>query len=87
MMVDRSGYIQVPFAGAIKVAGRTPREVEQEITSRLAGKAHLPQVAVRISRNASSRVTLVGDIANNTQVPLTPRGERLLDVLAEAGGV
>jgi polysaccharide export outer membrane protein len=86
-MVDRSGYIQVPFAGAIKVAGRTPREVEQEITSRLAGKAHLPQVAVRISRNASSRVTLVGDIANNTQVPLTPRGERLLDVLAEAGGV
>jgi polysaccharide export outer membrane protein len=87
MMVDTSGYIQVPFAGAIKAAGRTPREVEREITSRLAGKAHQPQVAVRISRNVSSNVTLVGDVTNNTQVPLTPKGERLLDVLAAAGGV
>jgi polysaccharide export outer membrane protein len=87
MMVDAAGYVQVPFAGSIKVAGRTPREVEREITSRLAGKAHQPQVAVRISHNASSNVTLVGDVATNTQVPLTPRGERLLDVLAEAGGV
>jgi polysaccharide export outer membrane protein len=87
MMVDTDGYIQVPFVGAVKVAGRTPRQIEREVTNRLSGMAHEPQVAVRITRNANSRVTLVGEIANNTQIPLTPKGERLLDVLAEAGGV
>jgi polysaccharide export outer membrane protein len=87
MMVDDEGMIQIPFAGAVRAAGQSPRQVEREITRRLAGKAHDPQVAVRISRNASSNVTLVGEVVNNSQVPLTPKGERLLDVLASAGGV
>ena len=87
MMVDADGMIRIPFAGSVRAAGRTPQQVEREIISRLSGKAHQPQVAVRIARNASSAVTLVGDIANNSQVPLTPKGERLLDAIASAGGV
>lgn len=87
MMVDEDGRIRVPFAGSIQAAGRTPREIEREITARLTGKAHDPQVSVQISSNASANVTVVGDVATNTRVPLTPKGERLLDVLASAGGV
>jgi len=87
MMVGDDGRITVPFAGAVPAAGRTPREVEEEIVSRLRGKAHDPQVAVRITTNASADVTVVGDVATNGRIPLTPKGERLLDVLAMAGGV
>jgi len=87
MMVDDHGQIKVPFAGTITAAGRSPREVEREITARLAGKAHDPQVSVQISNNASANVTVVGEVATNARVPLTPRGERLLDVLASVGGV
>ncbi len=87
MMVDDNGQIRVPFAGSIQAAGRTPRQVEREITARLAGKAHDPQVTVQISRNQSANVTVVGEVVNNTRVPLTPRGERLLDIIAAAGGV
>ena len=70
MMVDADGMIRIPFAGSVRAAGRTPQQVEREIISRLSGKAHQPQVAVRIARNASSAVTLVGDIANNTSSSL-----------------
>jgi polysaccharide export outer membrane protein len=87
MMVDDRGFITVPFAGRIRAAGLSPRQVEAEIVSRLSGKAHDPQAIVQISRNSSSNVTLVGDIATNTRIALTPKGERLLDVLAAAGGV
>lgn len=87
MMVDDDGFISVPFAGRIRAAGESPRQVEAEIVSRLSGKAHEPQAIVQISHNATSNVTLVGDVSNNTRVALTPRGERLLDVLAAAGGV
>jgi polysaccharide export outer membrane protein len=87
MMVDSDGTIRVPFAGAIPAAGRTPREIERDIVARLSGKAHDPQVAVRLITNANATVTVVGDVSTNTRIPLTPRGERLLDVIASAGGV
>lgn len=85
-MVDQNGRILIPFVGAINVAGRSTRDVEREIVRSLAGKAHAPQAMVRVVRNATSNVTVIGDVANSVRVPLTPKGERLLDVLAAAGG-
>jgi polysaccharide biosynthesis/export protein len=87
MMVDGDGLIRIPFAGAVQAADRTPHEIEQEIVRKLTGKAHDPQVAVRLVTNANATVTVVGDVASNIRVGLTPHGERLLDVLASAGGV
>lgn len=84
--VGPSGSITVPFAGQVPAAGRTLRQIEQDIVARLSGKAHLPQAIVRIARNATLNVTVLGDVKAPQRVPLTPRGERLLDVIAQAGG-
>ncbi|MCW2387645.1 polysaccharide export outer membrane protein [Sphingobium sp. B11D3B] len=86
-MVDSAGRVVIPFVGSIVAAGRAPQDIGREIVSRLAGKAHQPQVIVRVVKNASMNVTVVGDVATNARVPLTAKGERLLDVLASAGGV
>jgi len=86
-MVDSDGRISVPFVGSIQAAGRTPQQIAQEINKRLDGKAHGPQTIVRLVRNATTNVTVVGDVANSSRVPLTAKGERLLDVLASVGGV
>lgn len=85
-IVNREGMINVPFAGAIRAAGRTNVEIEDEITNRLKGKANQPQVLVRQLRNVSSNVTVVGDVGAAVRLPLGPRNERLLDALAAAGG-
>ena len=85
-VVDADGLITVPFAGSIQAAGRTPAEIERDIVTRLRGKAHQPQATVRLVRNQATNVNVVGDVANSGRVPLTPKGERLLDVLASAGG-
>lgn len=87
MMVDDTGNIRVPFAGSIRAAGRTPPQVAQQIVSRLAGKAHAPEVIVRLVTNSSATVSMLGEVTTNGRVGLTPRGERLLDVIASAGGV
>jgi polysaccharide export outer membrane protein len=84
--VGPSGTITIPFAGQVPAAGRTLRQIEQEIVARLTGRAHLPQAIVRIARNATLNVTVLGDVKSPQRVPLTPRGERLLDVIAQAGG-
>jgi len=86
-VVDHDGTISVPFAGKIPVAGRTMAAVEGEIAKRLSGKAHLPEVMLRRTRNRSATVTVVGEVAASINMPLTASGERLLDALAAAGGV
>jgi polysaccharide export outer membrane protein len=86
-MVDIDGFIMVPFAGRIKAAGLSPQAVASTIEARLKGKANQPEVLVRVLRNASSTVTVVGDVTNSLRMPLTAGGERLLDALAAAGGV
>lgn len=86
-MVADDGMISVPFAGRIEAKGHTPVEVELEIAKRLKGKANQPQILVRVTRNVSSTVTVVGEVASSVRMPLTPQGERLLDAIAAAGGV
>jgi len=84
--VDKDGSISVPFAGTLHVANMTTSQIENIIHARLKGKANDPQVLVRLTNNVSSTVTVVGEVQNSKLVPLTPKCERLLDVLAAAGG-
>ncbi|MFA5171068.1 MAG: polysaccharide biosynthesis/export family protein [Sulfuriferula sp.] len=86
-MVSSQGTINIPFAGQIASANKTPQQIEAEIAQRLKSKANQPQVLVRIIRNNTANVTVVGEVGSSTRMPLTARGERLLDALAAAGGV
>lgn len=86
-MVTPEGMITIPFAGRVPVKGRTTQEIEADIVKRLTGKANQPQVLVRVIKNNTSNVTVVGEVNNSILMPLTPRGERLLDALAAGGGV
>jgi polysaccharide export outer membrane protein len=85
-VVGPSGTISIPFAGQVPAAGRTTYQIEQEIVRRLRGRAHLPQAIVRIAHNVATAVTVLGDVKQPGQVPLTPHGERVLDALSQAGG-
>lgn len=85
-MVSEEGTISVPFVGQLAVRGRTPQQVERLIIAGLAGRAHAPQAVVRVVQNDSRAVTILGEVAASRRMPLTGRGERLLDALAAAGG-
>lgn len=85
-LVGPSGTITVPFSGDIQAAGRTLPQIEKSIVSRLSGKAHQPQAIVRLVSNATANVTVIGEVAQSRRIALTPKGERLLDAIAAAGG-
>ena len=86
-MVSSDGTINIPFAGRMSVAGHTTEWIEAEIVQRLQGLANQPQAMVQVIRNATSNVTIVGDVNTSLRMPLTAKGELLLDALAAAGGV
>ncbi len=86
-MIAADGTVNVPFAGSIPVTARTPEQIEADIAGLLQGKANQPQVLVRVISNNTSTVTVVGEVGQSLRMPLTPKGERLLDAIATAGGV
>jgi polysaccharide biosynthesis/export protein len=86
-VVQNDGSISVPYAGRIDVSNRTPPEVEDEIVQRLQGKAIQPQALVTVTHNIANTVTVTGEVVAGARVPLSTRGDRIMDVIAEAGGV
>jgi polysaccharide export outer membrane protein len=85
-VVGADGAISVPYAGRIPVAGRLPVEVQHAIEKRLDGKAIEPQAVVTVAKSVSDTATVSGEVVGGAQLPLSPGGERLLDLIAAAGG-
>jgi polysaccharide export outer membrane protein len=85
-VVEADGTIMVPYVGRLRASGRTPGQLGTEIQKQLQGKAVEPQVVVTLAGNASNVATVGGDVNTPRPVPLSLRGERLLDVVAAAGG-
>jgi polysaccharide export outer membrane protein len=85
-MVGQDGGISVPFADRVPAAGRLPIEVQKTIERRLAEKAIEPQAIVTVTRSISNSATVTGEVIAGARVPLSLKGDHLLDLIAAAGG-
>jgi polysaccharide export outer membrane protein len=90
--VDTHGNINVPYAGAVKAAGKTPSQVSADIVNRIKNRAIEPQAIVALVNQNTSLITVVGEVNGsnsnaNGRVPAMPAGERLLDYITRAGGL
>ncbi len=84
--VDAGGTVDVPYVGRIRASGRTTTELASAIQAGLKGQSQNPQVLVRISTDIANAVVVGGDIRKPGREPLTLAHERLLDMIAIAGG-
>jgi polysaccharide biosynthesis/export protein len=84
--VDQKGNIDIPYAGEIPAAARTLPEIQQAIVARLRNRAIEPQVVVKLTEQHSSVVSVLGDVNTPGVIALNSVGERLLALIARAGG-
>jgi polysaccharide biosynthesis/export protein len=84
--VDQRGNVRVPYAGEVPAAARTLPDIEQAIVARLRNRAIEPQVVVSLNQQHSSVVSVLGDVNTPGVLALNSVGERLLAVVARAGG-
>ena len=85
-IVEADGMVTVPYVGKVHVAGRTPSQAATLIQEGLSSQTVRPQVVVSLVGNTSNTMSVGGDINKAGLMPLTLRGERLLDAVAWAGG-
>jgi polysaccharide export outer membrane protein len=76
----------VPFAGDVRVEGLTPEQASAAVRRALVGKVANPQVIVTVAGNASNAVTVLGEVRNPGRQPLSANHDRILDIIAAAGG-
>lgn len=85
-LVESDGKVTVPYVGRVTVAGRTPSQAAGIIQEGLAGQTVRPQVVVSMAGNVSNTIAVGGEVNRSGLMPLTLRGEKLLDAVAWAGG-
>jgi polysaccharide export outer membrane protein len=84
--VSDTGTINFPLLGEIRAAGKTPEELERELTSKLAADyLQHPVVTVSVKENNSQRVTISGAIDKPGIYPIKGPTS-LMEIVAVAGG-
>jgi polysaccharide export outer membrane protein len=83
-LVDHDGTISYPILGRIKVAGKSPIELEAHIKKLLEDGGHVknPSVSVRI---LNSKVTILGEVAKPGTYTITEQNLTLPQALGYAG--
>ena len=86
VVVQPNGFGQIPYAGAIKFAGKTLEQARQEVAQALKAKAVEPDVVVNVSKNYSRMVSVQGAVNQPQMVVLGLSPQPLTNVIAIGGG-
>lgn len=83
--VRPDGFISLPMVGEVRAEGKTPVELEQEITGKLKEYVQQPKVTVIVHEVNATRVFVTGEVAHPGAFPIRGR-MTVLQALALAGG-
>lgn len=86
VVVDPDGDVIIPFAGSVRVVGLRPGQAADAVRIALRRRAINPQVLVSVLESRANSVALIGEVRNPGHFLLSAHNDRLLDVLASAGG-
>ena len=83
--VRSDGKISLPLVGEMQATGRTPRQLEQEITEKLKNFITTPEVTVIVQKVNSRKFNVLGEVSKPGEYPLTA-STTIVDAIALAGG-
>ena len=83
--VRSDGKISLPLIGEIQAAGKTPLQLEQDLTTRLKTYITDPEVTVMVSKINSQKFNILGRVVKPGSYPMSST-TTVLDALAAAGG-
>jgi len=83
--VRSDGKISLPLVGDIQAAGRTPLQLETDISDRLRSYITVPEVTVIVEEIKSKRYNILGQVGRPGAFALT-QTTTIMDAIAAAGG-
>jgi polysaccharide biosynthesis/export protein len=83
--VRSDGRISLPLVGELQAAGRTPLQLEQDITTKLHNYIADPEVTVMVQEIRSQKFNILGEVIKPGSYSLEV-ATTVLDAIAAAGG-
>jgi polysaccharide export outer membrane protein len=85
-VIDAAGQIEVQYIGSVTAAGKTTKEIQQDIQARLAdGYLKDPIVSITVLEINSQTLSVFGQVARSGTIKFTP-GMTIIDAIANSGG-
>lgn len=84
--VRSDGKISMPLVGEIQAAGRTPLQLEQDISAKLQSYITAPEVTVIVEQINSKKFNILGEIGKPGSYSLS-LAPTVVDAIATAGGL
>lgn len=85
LVVRSDGKISLPLLGDIQAAGKTPKQLQTELSQGLSSYISAPEVTVIVQTINSKRYSILGKVARAGSSPLAGP-MTVLDAIAAAGG-
>jgi polysaccharide biosynthesis/export protein len=86
VIVRPDGKISLPLVGDVQAAGKTPSQLEAELSTDLSQYIKEPELTVIVAEIRSRRVNIIGQVVRPGTFALIQQ-MGVLDVIAEAGGL
>lgn len=84
--IDDSGEIQLQYIGSVKAAGKTAKQVQDEIQTKLAdGFMQDPIVSLTVLEINSRKLSVLGQVGKTGTLRFTP-GMTITEAIAQSGG-
>lgn len=84
-LVQSDGTLFYPYIGKVSAEGKTPSELRDELTTKLARYIEAPQVDVSMLSYSSQRVWVTGASRQAATIPLTVSPLTLSDAISQSG--
>jgi polysaccharide biosynthesis/export protein len=85
VVIRPDGRISLPLADELVASGKTPAELQQEITAKLSKYVNQPMVNVMVKQVNSLKISVLGEVRRPDVYKINNR-VTLLDAIAMAGG-
>lgn len=86
IQVRSDGKISLPLLGEIQATGRTPSQLEQDISTKLRDYIAKPEVTVMVEQINSKKFNILGQVTRPGSYSLT-LAPTIMDAIAIAGGL
>ena len=86
MVIDPSGFIDLPLAGQVQAAGLSLGQLKAVLAIKLSPFIKSPHIAINLAASGSQPVSVIGEV-NSPGVQQLAGTKRLLEVLALSGGL
>ena len=85
--VDHNGSIFLPYVNKVGIRGLTPSGARAKIQQRLEPIVPSAQVQLSLQQGRNHSIDVVGGVASPGAYPMPSRNYKILNVLADAGGI